>query len=495
MWPPPLSNPRMPDTLTLLREAYCPPLQASFSVFSLLSLRLPEASYTASALSVRALNVSSLLLAYQVELLEDMSNYLEKGSPSSTLWKEIVTVNDLVLRNARQAVQACGYSMALSVAESLWSVRQWETKYSRSTGRTRPGSLWSRLLPSCNSDVMIRRKRMRPLNSACLGRPHHISPPHGPLRFLQDNRIRTRPGPRLATGHLASSLVSSPTSHLNLGVRCLSYPPPPNSTLRRGRGGGLPEVHSQGSHGPGSQAAGQKSAYRAVCVVPPYLSRQGFYSWYFLVPKKDGGLCPILDLRVLNKHLRKYNFRMLTHGSRLRSIKKNEWFTSIDLKDAFFHISIYSPHRKCLRFAYQGMCYEFTVLPFDLSLSPRTFCLCMEAGSNPLRIAGLKILTYIADWLIIADSREKGMQNTARVLAHITALGFRVNVRKSNFTPAQNVNFQGLELNSITMRRTQERILSSVKCPFAVQGGCESTVSHVSQITESHGCRLSMSCL
>ncbi len=320
---------------------------------------------------------------------------------------------------------------------------------------------------------MIRRKRMRPLNSACLGRPHHISPPHGPLRFLQDNRIRTRPGPRLATGHLASSLVSSPTSHLNLGVRCLSYPPPPppNSTLRRGRGGGLPEVHSQGSHGPGSQAAGQKSAYRAVCVVPPYLSRQGFYSWYFLVPKKDGGLCPILDLRVLNKHLRKYNFRMLTHGSRLRSIKKNEWFTSIDLKDAFFHISIYSPHRKCLRFAYQGMCYEFTVLPFDLSLSPRTFCLCMEAGSNPLRIAGLKILTYIADWLIIADSREKGMQNTARVLAHITALGFRVNVRKSNFTPAQNVNFQGLELNSITMRRTQERILSSVKCLLQFREG------------------------
>ncbi len=120
---PPLSNPRMPDTLTLLREAYCPPLQASFSVFSLLSLRLPEASYTASALSVRALNVSPLLLAYQAELLEDMSNHLEKGSPSSTLWKEIVTVNDLVLRNARQAVQACGNSMALSVAESLWSVR------------------------------------------------------------------------------------------------------------------------------------------------------------------------------------------------------------------------------------------------------------------------------------------------------------------------------------------------------------------------------------
>lgn len=142
----------------------------------------------------------------------------------------------------------------------------------------------------------------------------------------------------------------------------------------------------------------------AIQVVPPSLMNQGFY---FLVPKKDGSLRPILDLRVLNKHLRKYNFRMLTHGSLARAIKQNDWFTSVDLKDAFFHISIYPPHRKFLRFAYQGTCYEFTVLPFGLSLSPRCFCLCAEAGLAPMRMSGLRILTYIDDWLIIAESKEK----------------------------------------------------------------------------------------
>ncbi len=115
---------------------------------------------------------------------------------------------------------------------------------------------------------------------------------------------------------------------------------------------------------------------------------------------------------------------------------------------------------RCLRFAYQGVCYEFTVLPFGLSLSPRTSCLCTEAGLNPIRTAGLKIPTYKDDWLIIADSREKMMQNTARVLAHITALGFRVNVRKSNFLHS----FLGLELNSITIRLSKECILSFVNC-------------------------------
>ncbi|KAL0201455.1 hypothetical protein M9458_004642, partial [Cirrhinus mrigala] len=204
----------------------------------------------------------------------------------------------------------------------------------------------------------------------------------------------------------------------------------------------------------------------AIRVVPPHLRSQGFYSRYFLVPKKDGSLHPILDFKVLNKHLRKYNFRMLTHGSLLRSISQNDWFTSIDLKDAFFHISIYPPHRKFLRFAYQGVCYEFTVLPFGLALSPRTFSLCVEAALAPLRTAGLRILTYLDDWLILADSREKVMQSTSRVLAHVTALGFRVNVSKSNFTPAQNVIFLGLELNSVTMRARlmQERVLSFINC-------------------------------
>ncbi len=35
----------------------------------------------------------------------------------------------------------------------------------------------------------------------------------------------------------------------------------------------------------------------AIEMVPPALSESGFYSRYFLVPKKDGGLRPILDLR------------------------------------------------------------------------------------------------------------------------------------------------------------------------------------------------------
>lgn len=60
---------------------------------------------------------------------------------------------------------------------------------------------------------------------------------------------------------------------------------------------------------------------------------------------------PILDLRALDKHLRKYRLRMLFHASLLRFVRENDWFTSVDLKDTHFHIPIYPPYRKYLRSA------------------------------------------------------------------------------------------------------------------------------------------------
>lgn len=53
------------------------------------------------------------------------------------------------------------------------------------------------------------------------------------------------------------------------------------------------------------------------------------------------------------------------------------------------------------------------------------------------------------DWLIVAESEERVLRDTCSVLTHITSLGFRVNVNKSNFTPIQSVIFLGLELSSV----------------------------------------------
>ncbi len=42
-----------------------------------------------------------------------------------------------------------------------------------------------------------------------------------------------------------------------------------------------------------------------------HTQKGGFYSTYFIIPKKDGRLRPILDLRPLNIYLKVYRFHML----------------------------------------------------------------------------------------------------------------------------------------------------------------------------------------
>ncbi len=78
----------------------------------------------------------------------------------------------------------------------------------------------------------------------------------------------------------------------------------------------------------------------AIEVVPPRERESGFYNQYIIVPKKDGGLHPILDLRQLNSSFSRLKFRMLTIRQVVTQIRSEDWFVLIDLQDAYFHISI-----------------------------------------------------------------------------------------------------------------------------------------------------------
>lgn len=189
----------------------------------------------------------------------------------------------------------------------------------------------------------------------------------------------------------------------------------------------------------------------AIVPVDPRRDPGGFYSKYFLVPKKTGDLRPVLDLRGLNRFLKVIPFHMLSTREVLQAISPGNWFTSIDLKDAYFHVPIAVQHWKFLRFAFQGRHFQFRVLPFGLSLSPRVFTRVVAAALSYLQAQGLQILPYIDDWLICAPTRAQAIQDTQTVLNHIGNLGLRVNLKKSNLVPSRDTIFLGVALNTVSM--------------------------------------------
>ncbi len=126
-------------------------------------------------------------------------------------------------------------------------------------------------------------------------------------------------------------------------------------------------------------------------------------------------------------------FKMLTLRQIVPQIRFEDWFVTIDIKDAYFHISILLCDRKFLRFAFGGKAYQYRVLPFGLALSPCIFTKCIDAALAPLCLQGIHILNYINDWLILAQSHQLAVRHRDVVLAHMKELGLRLNAKKSVF--------------------------------------------------------------
>ena len=77
---------------------------------------------------------------------------------------------------------------------------------------------------------------------------------------------------------------------------------------------------------------------------------------------------------------------------------------------------------------------------------------CTEAAVAPLRRKGLRLATYIDDWLLAAQSEQEAREHTRLLTEHLSALGFRVNIAKSVLTPTQTISFIGLTLDSFRAR-------------------------------------------
>ncbi len=157
---------------------------------------------------------------------------------------------------------------------------------------------------------------------------------------------------------------------------------------------------------------------------------------------------------------------MLTMKTIMSQIQGGDWFVTIDLKDAYFHIQVVQRHRKFLRFAFGGKAYQYKVLPFGLALAPRTFTKCMDAALAPLRFQGIRVLNYLDDWLILAHSRELVSRHRDIVLCHIHSLGLRMNAKKSVLLPSQRTVFWVVHLDSIQMqaRLAPARISNCTAC-------------------------------
>lgn len=61
------------------------------------------------------------------------------------------------------------------------------------------------------------------------------------------------------------------------------------------------------------------------------------------------GVCPTLDLRRLNKYTCHLRFRMILVAI-IPVLQAQDWFSALNLQDAYVHVAVHLGHRKYLRF-------------------------------------------------------------------------------------------------------------------------------------------------
>ena len=101
---------------------------------------------------------------------------------------------------------------------------------------------------------------------------------------------------------------------------------------------------------------------------------------------------------------------------------------SIDLKDAYLQVPMHPRSRKYLCFSVGGKSWQFRVLCFGLLTSPQVFTKVMAPVPIFLHPLGVRILGYLNDWLILAESLEEAVRARDLVLEIFIDLGIVINL-------------------------------------------------------------------
>ena len=178
----------------------------------------------------------------------------------------------------------------------------------------------------------------------------------------------------------------------------------------------------------------------------------GFFSTIFLVPKKNGQMRPVINLKCLNQWVEAPHFKMAGIATLKDLLRLGDWMVKVDLKDAHFTIPIHLHHQQFLRFRVEGAMLSVYLPSIWPLLSSMDIHEGNEISDDSVEIMGIRAIVYIDNMLVMARTREEVNQYMEVLVLLLEALGFIVNQEKSHLIPAQELEFLGLSVDSQTFQ-------------------------------------------
>ncbi|GFW16524.1 hypothetical protein TNCV_2351481 [Trichonephila clavipes] len=170
-----------------------------------------------------------------------------------------------------------------------------------------------------------------------------------------------------------------------------------------------------------------------------------------------------IDYRKLNKKIVKDRYPLPIIEEVLDKLGNGKIFTTLDLKNAFFHVDVDEASRKYTAFVTETGQYEFLKVPFGLSISSNYFQRYINYVFRELLRDGTLII-YLDDIIIPATDEKEAYKKLARVLETASRYGIELNLKKCQFLQGK-INFLGHVIQNGIIQPSVEKTVSVCNFP------------------------------
>lgn len=188
-----------------------------------------------------------------------------------------------------------------------------------------------------------------------------------------------------------------------------------------------------------------------------------YASLVVVVKKKDGNSRICIDYRKLNKVIEKNRFPLPIIEDQIDQLKDARIYSSIDLKNGFFHVDVDEESQKYTAFVtYDGQ-FKFLKAPFGLCNSPPVFQHFINFIFRPLVIKGY-VLIYLDDVIVLAENVEEAVTRLRYVLQLASEYGLELTKKKCKFMKSR-IEFLGQVIEAGKVYPSPEKVQAVLNYP------------------------------
>ncbi|KAL0149660.1 hypothetical protein M9458_055035, partial [Cirrhinus mrigala] len=332
-------------------------------------------AYRAAGQAATALHAMATLQVYQAKALKE----LHRGSPDQVVMQELRAATDLALRETKVTARSLGQVMSTLVVQErhLWLNLVQMADVDKARFLAAPVSQ-AGLFGDTVEDFAQQFSAVQKQTEAI----KHILP--------RRETTRTSPGAQPQPARRRGRPPAAPKKEPGMKTALQDVHPSGISPLPLPLPAGCPTAVTS------VNAPLIPLATRLAACLPAQVQGRPFH----FCPLRHGCLCPATQSSLRGftaptsscprravgydqSWIFELPFKMLTSKRILSCVRHQDWTPTFT-------------------FAFEGRAYQYKVLPFGLSLSPRVFTKVAESALNPLWRKGIRILNYLDDWLVMA---------------------------------------------------------------------------------------------